>query len=135
MLSAIDNTIILVSLPVDGDLIETRGQGYEIRGLFDFITPDDIRLKGSRIGIESVLYEYIHRARSPDAIAARFPSLTTEQIYATILYYLHNRKEVDVYLTEWLEHGSQMRKEQDREPPPIVVRLRTLEAERQKNCF
>jgi uncharacterized protein (DUF433 family) len=107
----------------------------KLEDYFDFLAPDDIRIKGSRIGIESILYEYIHRARTPDAIAARFPSLTTEQIYATILYYLHNRKEVDVYLTEWLEYGSRMRKEQDREPPPIIVRLRALKAERQKTLI
>ncbi len=26
---------------------------------FDFLGPDDIRIKGSRVGIETVLYEYI----------------------------------------------------------------------------
>ncbi len=33
----------------------------QVEGHFDFIAPDDIRIKGSRIGIESVLYEYIYR--------------------------------------------------------------------------
>ena len=45
---------------------------------FDFVTPDDIRLKGSRIGIESVLYEHIFRAHGPEAIQETFPSLTLE---------------------------------------------------------
>ncbi len=49
---------------------------------FDFQRPDDIRFKGSRIGIESVLYEYIHRAQSPEAIQQMFPSLSLEQVYA-----------------------------------------------------
>ena len=97
---------------------------------FDFLAADDIRLKGSRIGIESVLYEYIHRDQSPEAINERFPPLTLEQIYATILYYLYHRNQLDSYMAGWLEHGTQMRIRQNRESPPVVVRLRQLKAER-----
>ncbi len=104
----------------------------QIEDYFDFFAPDDIRLKGSRIGIESVLYEYIHREQSPRAIAARFPTLTLEQIYATILYYLHNTEKINAYVADWLEYGKRMREEQDHNPPPVVVRLRALKAERQK---
>ena len=57
----------------------------QLKDYFDFLAPDDIRIKGSRIGIESVLYEYIYREQSPEAIHDRFPSLTLEQIYATVL--------------------------------------------------
>jgi hypothetical protein len=32
----------------------------ELESYFDFLAPDDIRIKGTRIGIETVLYEYIH---------------------------------------------------------------------------
>ena len=104
----------------------------QLEDYFDFLAFDDIRIKGSRIGIESVLYEYIYREQSPEAIHNRFPSLTLEQVYATILYYLHNRDEVEAYITDWLEWGERMRQEQDLNPPPVVVRLRGLKAERQK---
>jgi hypothetical protein len=43
----------------------------QLEDYFDFLASDDIRIKGSRIGIESVLYEYIHREQSPEAIATR----------------------------------------------------------------
>jgi uncharacterized protein (DUF433 family) len=104
----------------------------QLEDYFNFLDPYDIRLKGSRIGIESVLYEYIFREQTPEAIARRFPTLTLEQIYATILYYLHNREQIDAYMTEWLEHGQRMREEQERNPPPVVTRLRALKVERQK---
>ena len=104
----------------------------QLEDYFDFLAPDDIRIKGSRIGIESVLYEYIHREQSPEAIATRFPTVTLEQVYATILYYLHNREKIEAYIADWLEYGRRMREEQDRNPPPVVVRLRALKAERQK---
>jgi len=104
----------------------------QLEDYFDFLAPDDIRLKGSRIGIESVLYEYIHRDQTPEAIARRFPTLSLEQIYATVLYYLRNREKIDAYLTDWLEYGRLMREDQERNPPPVVVRLRALKAERQE---
>ena len=104
----------------------------KLEDYFSFHAPDDIRIKGTRIGIESVLYEYIHREQSPEAIADRFPTLTLEQIHATILYYLHHREKIDAYLAEWLAYGDQMRDNQHRDPPPVVARLRALKAKRQK---
>ncbi|MGD9100000.1 MAG: DUF433 domain-containing protein [Anaerolineae bacterium] len=104
----------------------------QLEDYFDFLAPDDIRVKGSRIGIESVLYEYIYREQSPRAIATHFPTLTLEQIYATILYYLHHNEEINAYMADWLEYGRRMREEQERNPPPVVLRLRALKAEGQK---
>nr|VFJ62741.1 MAG: Protein of unknown function (DUF433) [Candidatus Kentron sp. FW] len=83
-----------------------------------------IRLKGHRIGIESVLYEYIHRARTPEEMVARFPTLSLEQIYATILYYLHNKARIHDYMTQWIEHGECAYEEQMRNPTPAMIRLR-----------
>jgi len=33
-----------------------------------------------------------------------------EQVYAAILYYLHNKEAVSAYFTDWLEHGRRARK-------------------------
>ncbi len=102
----------------------------QLEEYFDFLEPDDIRIKGHRIGIESVVYEYVHRAQTPEEIAERFPTLTLDQIYATILYYLRNKPKIDAYLAAWLEHGERMRAEQARNPTPAMLRLRQLRAER-----
>ena len=104
----------------------------ELESYFDMLAPDDIRLKGTRIGLESILYEYIHRSQSPEAIAARYPFLTLEQVYATITYYLRNREAVDAYMEDWLAHGRRMREAQERNPPPVVVKLRARAAQRQR---
>ena len=104
----------------------------QLEGYFDFIADDDIRIRGSRIGIESVLYQYVHRSQSPEAIAEVYPSLGLDQIYATILYYLRNREQIDAYLTAWIEYGRQMRAEQERNPPAVAARLRAHKRERQK---
>ena len=104
----------------------------QLEDYFDFLAPDDIRIKGHRIGIETVLYDYLFRERTPEQIVERFPSLSLEQVYATILYYFQNREKMNAYMQDWLEWGERMRQEQDRNPPPVVVRLRALMAERQK---
>ena len=52
------------------------GATIKLEEYFEFIDSDDIRIKGSRIGIESILYEYIHREQAPEAIHVRFPTLT-----------------------------------------------------------
>ena len=83
---------------------------------FEFLAPDDIRIKGTRIGIETVLYDHIHRRRTPEQIIASYPSLTLELVYATILYYLHKREMIEGYLSDWLEFGHRARWEQARDP-------------------
>ncbi|HZP80790.1 MAG TPA: DUF433 domain-containing protein [Chthonomonadaceae bacterium] len=101
----------------------------QLEEYFEFLAPDDIRLKGTRIGIESVLYEYIHRAQTPEAIAERFPSLTLEQIYATILYYLHDRETAGAYLADYLEYTHRARKEFEENMPAEIAALHARIAE------
>jgi uncharacterized protein (DUF433 family) len=103
----------------------------QLEDYFDFQRPDDIRLKGTRIGIETILYDFIHRSRTPEEIAQTYPSLTLEQVYATILYYLHHKEAVSKYVADWLEWHHQQLKAQQLNPHPAVARLRKLKAERE----
>ena len=103
----------------------------QVEDYFDFLAEDDIRLKGTRIGIETILYDFIHRQRTPETIAQTYPSLTLEQVYATVLYYLHNKETVSKYLADWLEWGREMRKQQNANPSPESQRLRRIKEERQ----
>jgi len=98
----------------------------QLEDYFDVLGPDDIRIRGHRIGIESILYEYVYRHRTAEQIQRRFPTLSLEQVYATILYYLHDQKTVGAYLEDWLEHGRRMREEQERNPNRGVLKLREL---------
>jgi uncharacterized protein (DUF433 family) len=66
---------------------------------FDFLAPDDIRLKGHLIGIEQVLHYYLDGC-PPEKIAMHLPSVSLEKIYVTIAYYLFNQPEIDAYLTQ-----------------------------------
>ncbi|WP_413171928.1 DUF433 domain-containing protein [Anabaena azotica] len=98
----------------------------QLEDYFNFLAANDIRLKGTRIGIETILYEYIYRARTPEEISQTYTSLSLEQVYATILYYLHNQEAITKYLADWLEWGQQQRKLQAINPPPVAARLQQL---------
>lgn len=103
----------------------------QLEDYFDVLGADDIRLKGTRIGIEHILDEYIYGKKSPEAIAAQFHTVTLEQVYATILYSLQNPETVGKYVGDWLEFTLRAQEEHDKNPPPAVLRLRQLKAERQ----
>jgi len=103
----------------------------QLEDYFEFVAVDNIQLKGHRIGIETILYEYIYRARTPEEIQTSYPSLTLEEIYATILYYLHNQEKVNQYIADWLEWGYQQRKKQAKNPPAAAARLQKIKAERE----
>jgi len=95
----------------------------ELENYFDFLNADDIRIKGTRVGIETVLDDYLNGA-SPEEIAARYRTLTLEQVYATITYYLRNQEEVDEYLERWRAYTEAAWQEQQRNPPEFVRELR-----------
>ncbi len=101
----------------------------QIENYFNFLAQDDIRIKGTRVGIETVLYEYIHNNQTPEMIAESYYTLTLEQVYATILYYLQNQEKVGAYLEDYLEYCKTAREEFEKNPPPGVIRLREIIAE------
>ena len=81
-----------------------------------------------------MLSDYIFHARTPEEIADDYDSLSLEQVYATVLYYLHNKEQVHAYMTEWEECGRRMWEEQQRNPTPVMLRLRKLRAEGKLPC-
>ena len=95
----------------------------QLEDYFDFLGPDDIRIKGTRVGIETVLDDYLSGI-SPEEIAARYRTLTLEQVYATVTYYLHNQEEVTDYLQRWRAYTEAAWQEQQRNPPDFVRELR-----------
>ncbi len=97
----------------------------ELKNYLEFLSEDDIRIKGTRIGIETVLDDYLDGI-SPEEIAVRYRSLNLEQVYATITYYLKNQTVVDAYLTAWREYSEQARRMQERNPSEVIKRLRRL---------
>lgn len=90
----------------------------------EFLAPDEIRIRGTRIGLENVLYQLIDCACTPEALVEQFPSLTLEQVYASVEYYQQHRQEVEQYLAEWRSQTERLEAEQDLNPSPGIARLR-----------
>ncbi len=102
---------------------------------FEFLSPDDIRLKGHRIGIDNVIDYYLTGCR-PEQIQSHFPSLSLEKIYATITYYLHNFEEMDAYMSRLNSSREQRYQEWlTAEPSPVIKRLRAIRDETQPAEF
>ena len=121
-------------LPVENSILRRINefkQIYPLEDNFTFLAENDIRIKGTRVGIETILYEYIYNSRPPEVIDDHYYTPTLEQIYATILYYLQNQEVVGTYLEDYLEYCRTAREEYEKNPPPGAVRLRKLIAERE----
>lgn len=99
----------------------------QLEDYFDFLAPDDIRIKGHRIGIEDVLAYYLD-GYTPEEIAAHLPTIGLEQIHATITYYLRNRATLDAYLARLTMRQEQRYQEWTAHPSPLVERLRALKS-------
>jgi len=54
-----------------------------------------------------------------------------EQVFATILYYLHNQESVSTYIADWLDWSHHMREQQRQNPSPFIAKLQQLNAEKQ----
>lgn len=67
------------------------------------------RVAGSRVSLDSVVYSFL-AGQSPESIAESFPTLTLEQVYGAITFYLANRPEVDAYLREGDEEFEAVRR-------------------------
>ena len=112
--------------------VQVKNKIMTLDNYFEFLAPNDIRIKGHRIGIENILHEYLSKAKTAEEIAQTYKTLTLEQIYATILYYLQNQESVNQYIENWLNWSHQQREEQRLHPSPIVQKLKQYKAEKLK---
>ncbi|MGB9553466.1 MAG: DUF433 domain-containing protein [bacterium] len=95
----------------------------EIERYFEFIDENTIRIAGTRVGIETVLRDYQEGA-SPEEIVLRYPTLSLEQVHATIIYYLANRERIEGYLERVKRRQEEAWQEQERNPSEFVRTLR-----------
>jgi uncharacterized protein (DUF433 family) len=55
------------------------------------------RVVGKRVSLDSIVYLFLEGA-SPESIVQSFSTLTLEEVYGGITFYLANRQTVDAYL-------------------------------------
>ena len=79
------------------EYVEQRDGGYYVAG--------------SRVSLDSIVYAF-QAGESPETIRQNFPSLTLEQVYGGIAFYLGHQAEIDANIRS----GEQ---EFDRSVPPL----------------
>jgi len=78
------------------------------------------RIIGTRVSLDSIVYDYLS-GLSPESIADNFDSLSLEQVYGAITFYLSHRGEVDRHLMSNRAKFDALRKKA-RESHPLLYR-------------
>lgn len=52
---------------------------------------------GTRVSLDSIVYAFL-RGSSPESIVRSFPTISLEQVYGAINFYLAHEEEIDAYL-------------------------------------
>jgi uncharacterized protein (DUF433 family) len=92
-----------------------------LQDYLDFLDPHVIRLKGHRIGLEDII-EAHQDGESPEQIATFYQTVSLEQVYGAITYYLHYRAETDEYIRR--VNAIREARIQAAEPSDLTRRLR-----------
>ena len=104
----------------------------QLEDYFLFISENDIRIKGNRLGIDNVLF-YLLEGYTPEEINAIYPDLSLEKIYATITYYLQNRQKIDAYLLRLQNWRETRYHEALKNPSPQREKMRRIKQQRQNS--
>lgn len=96
----------------------------------EFVSEQAIRVKGTRIGIETIVRDY-QLGATPDEIILRYPTLSLLQVYAVLTYYLANHPVVEAYLTR-VQQSRKDAWQVQQECPSEFVRSLRARLERQR---
>lgn len=85
------------------DYVEMRSGGYYV--------------KDKRVSLDSIVYAF-RRGQTPESIRTSFPTLTLEEVYGGIVFYMANQESVDRSILEdevEFEKETCTQREKDRE--------------------
>ncbi len=81
------------------------------------------RVRGSRVSLESIVYAF-RAGASVETIRDDFPSLSLEQVYGAITYYLANEQEIAAYIDEGERIGADLAAKSAIENRNVIAQLR-----------
>jgi uncharacterized protein (DUF433 family) len=93
------------------DYIEKRESGYYVIG--------------KRVSLDSVIHAFLD-GYSAEAIVESFPSVSLEEVYGAIAFYLADRPAMDMYLDEGAREFDRLREETRKKDPAFHERLRLI---------
>jgi uncharacterized protein (DUF433 family) len=84
-----------------------------------------MRVSGTRVLLDLIVYAY-HQGETPEHIVQMYPTLTLDQVYLGIGYYLRHRDTVDAYIRRMDEESERIQQEIEAQYPPKVTRADLL---------
>jgi len=106
-----------------------RCKSMQLEDYFDVWAPNDIRIKGHRIGIHDVLHDHLVRELTVEELVQRYDTLSLEEILAAILYYLQNKEAMTKYLEDWMEHCRTWEREHRKQNAEFYEKYRRIKEE------
>lgn len=94
----------------------------------DYVRTDEngvLRVANTRVMLDSVVAAF-HQGHSAETIQSQYPSLSLEQVYGAIAYYLGHQSEVDGYLRQQDALWEKERRRSEANPSAVVARLRAM---------
>jgi len=83
-----------------------------------------MRVSKTRVMLDSIIVAF-QQGHSPETIQQQYPTLTLEEVYGAVAYYLANQGEVDEYLKRQGEVWNDWREKCEQRRNPVVQRLRS----------
>jgi uncharacterized protein (DUF433 family) len=82
-----------------------------------------VRVGGTRVTLDVIVHSFDAGA-SPEEIVQSFPTLSLQDVYATIAYVLRHRTDVDAYLAEQEAEAEVIRRKIEKRYPTAELRQR-----------
>jgi uncharacterized protein (DUF433 family) len=84
------------------------------------------KLVASRVSLDSIIYQFLD-GLSPETIATEcFPTLSLEQVYGAIAFYLANRSEIDQYMAVQRKEYEAKRQAAIEQDPAFYQRMKLI---------
>lgn len=83
------------------------------------------RVGAGRAMLDSVVAAF-EQGRSAETIRQQYPSLTLEEVYGSLAYYLRHIDEAQAYLRRQEKVWEEERARAEQRPGPVVERLRAM---------
>lgn len=84
-----------------------------------------VKVGGTRVTLDTIVNAFL-RGATAEEIAQQYPSVSLSDVYATISYYLQNRKQVDAYLAKRKKQAHDVKKQNEKRLDPHGIRERLL---------
>ena len=97
---------------MDNNYISVNGNSY--------------RIAGTRVSLDSIVYDYLS-GLSPESIADNFDTLSLEQVYGAITFYLSHQNEVEQYLMRNRAKFEALRKQARKSHPLLYRKLEEMQ--------